>query len=98
MAKKTHEQLVKAALRKPGVKKAYHSMEEECKLLDAMLTARMKAKKTQSDVAKMMKTTTSVVGRLETGGGQSRHSPTVATLRNYANAVNCKLEIRFKRN
>jgi len=95
MAKKTHEQLVKLALRKPGVKKAYDAMEEEFSLLDEMLKARKKAGKTQNDVAKVMNTTTSVVGRLETGGGQREHSPRIATLRRYARAVNCRLEVRF---
>ena len=93
MSKYTHEQLVKLALRKPGVKKAYDAMEEEFKLLDEMLKARKKAGKTQDDVAKVMKTTTSVIGRLETGGGQHRHSPTLETLRKYARAVDCDLKI-----
>jgi DNA-binding XRE family transcriptional regulator len=95
MSKRTHEQLVKLALRNPDVKKAYDAMREEFKLLDEMLKARKKAGKTQDDVAKVMKTTTSVIGRLETGGGQYRHSPTIATLRKYASAVNCTLEIRL---
>ena len=55
MTKKTHEQLVKLALRKPGVKKAYDAMEEEFKLLGEMLKARLKAGKTQDAVAKIMK-------------------------------------------
>jgi len=95
MAKHTHEQLKKAALRKPGVRKAYDSLEEEFNLLDEMLKARLEAGKTQEDVAKVMKTTTSVVGRLETGGGKHKHSPTIETLRNYARAVNCDLKIQF---
>jgi transcriptional regulator with XRE-family HTH domain len=102
MTKKTHAQLVKTAFRKPGVKKAYDAMEDEFSLLDKMLKARKNAKKTQSDVAKEMKTTTSVVGRLESCGGKFirgkfvGHSPTVVTLRKYAQAVNCILDIRFK--
>jgi transcriptional regulator with XRE-family HTH domain len=92
----THAELVKQALRKPGVKRAFASMEEEFQLLDEMLSARKKAGKTQDDVAKKMNTTTSVVGRLETGGGQLKHSPSIATLRKYASAINCKLEVRFK--
>ncbi len=95
MSKRTHEQLVKQALRKPGVKKAYDALEEEFDLLDTMLKVRKKAGKTQNEVAKVMKTTTSVVGRLETGGGQHKHSPTIETLRKYASAVNCKLEVKF---
>jgi DNA-binding XRE family transcriptional regulator len=95
MSKSTHKQLVKQALRKPGVKKAYDALEEEFKLLDEMLKARKKAGKTQEQVAKLMRTSTSMVGRLETGGGSQRHSPTIETLRKYAEALGCHLQIKF---
>jgi hypothetical protein len=36
------------------------------------------------------------VARLEAGGGSQRHSPTIATLRKYAQAVGCRLEIRLR--
>ena len=38
-----------------------------------------------------------VVARLEAGGGSQQHSPSVATLRKYAQAVGCRLEIRLRR-
>lgn len=95
MIKRIHEQLKTTALKKAGVKKTYDSLKDEFDLLEIMLEARLKAGKTQMDVAKKMKTTTSVVGRLETGGGKYQHSPTLETLRNYAQAVNCNLEIKF---
>lgn len=34
---------------------------------------------------------------LETGGGNKRHSPTIATLRKYANALGGKLSIKLVR-
>ena len=92
---KVHERLVKIALRKPGVKKEYHALKEEFELLEEMLRARLKAGKSQEDVAKVMHTSTSVVGRLETGGGKHQHSPTVETLRKYAHALGCELKIKF---
>ncbi len=95
MTKRIHEQLKKIALGRTGVKKEYDALSDEFKLLDEMLKARLKAGKTQNQVAKVMKTTTSVVGRLETGGGKNEHSPTLNTLRNYARALGCDLEIRF---
>lgn len=55
MSKRTHEQLKSAALRKAGVIKAYNSMKDEFDLLEIMLKARLKAEKTQRDVAKIMK-------------------------------------------
>ena len=95
MTKRTHDQLKKLALKRKGVKKAYEALDEEFNLLDEMLNARLGAGKTQIQVAKAMKTTTSVIGRLETGGGKHHHSPTVETLRKYASALNCGLQIKF---
>jgi transcriptional regulator with XRE-family HTH domain len=77
------------------VKKEYDSLEYEYRLLREMINARLAAEKSQADIAEKMGTTTSVVGRLETGGGNKRHSPTLATLRRYARAVDCELEIRL---
>lgn len=62
-----------------------------------MLAARLKAGKSQEEVAKAMKTSASVVGRLETGGGKHKHSPTLETLRKYARALNCDLKIKLIR-
>lgn len=95
MTKRTHKQLKKSALSRAGVRKEYDSLEEEFGLLEEMIKARSKAGKTQEEIAKLMKTTTSVIGRLETGGGKHRHSPTIETLRNYARALNCGLKISF---
>jgi transcriptional regulator with XRE-family HTH domain len=95
MTKITHDQLKKAALKREGVKSAYNALDHEFSLLEEMIKARLKAGKTQDEVAKAMKTTTSSVGRLETGGGKHQHSPTVETLRKYARALDCDLQIKF---
>ena len=95
IARKTQDEIITTALKRPGVKKAYDDLEEEFVLLKEMLGARQRASKTQEEVASSMHTTTSVIGRLETGGGNRMHSPTVATLRRYAKALGCKLSIKF---
>lgn len=95
MTKKTHEQFVKSALSKPKVKKAYDALQEEFELYEQMIKARLKSGKTQEDVARAMKTSTSVVGRLETGGGKYKHSPTIDTLRRYAKALGYDLKIKL---
>ncbi len=95
MPKHTHKQLKEAALNRPGVKKEYDALHEEFQLLEELIKARIKAGKTQEQVAKVMKTTTSSIGRLETGGGKLKHSPSVGTLRKYAEAVNCELRIKL---
>jgi transcriptional regulator with XRE-family HTH domain len=66
-------------------------------LLDELLKARGRAGLTQAEVAARMGTKTPAVARLEAGGGSRQHSPSVATLRKYARAVGCRLEIRLRK-
>lgn len=92
----THDQLVKKMLKRPAVKAAYEAQNEEYALLDELLAARQRAGLTQAQVAERMGTKTPAVARLETGGDKERHSPSIATLRKYAEAVGCRLEIRLR--
>src|SRR5437868_8776417 len=91
----THEEMVKRMLEEPAVKAEYEAQAEEYALLDELLRARQRAGLTQAEVAARMGTKTPAVARLEGGGGSRRHSPSVATLRKYARAVGCRLEIRL---
>src|SRR6266478_6001627 len=88
--------MVKQMLRKPAVKAAYDAQAEEFALLDELLRARRRAGLTQAEVARRMGTKTPAVARLEAGGGSKRHSPSLATLRKYAAAVGCRVEIRLR--
>ncbi len=92
----THRNLVKKMLKSPTVKAEYDSQGEEFALLDELLSARRRAGLTQAEVAARMGTKTPAVARLEAGGGSRQHSPSVATLRKYADAVGCRLEIRLQ--
>ena len=92
----THEQLVKKMLKDPEVRTAYEAQAEEFTLLDELLRARQRAGLTQAEVAERMGTMTPAVARLESGGGKNHHSPSVATLRKYARAVGCRLEIKLR--
>ncbi len=91
MVVSSHDEMVKKALKKAGVRLAYDALEEEFQLLEKAVAARQRVKKTQEQIAKAMHTTTSAVGRLEIGRG----NPTLSTLRRYAKAVGCRLEIKF---
>lgn len=71
------------------------ALKEDFDLRDQLIKARLKAGKTQEEVAILMKTTTSVIGRLETGGGKRKHSPTLKTLRRYAKALGYDLKIKL---
>src|SRR5947207_15901557 len=92
----THKELVKKMLKQPAVKAEYDAQAQEFALLDELLRARKRAGLTQAQVAARMGTKTPAIARLEGGGGARRHSPTVATLRKYAEAVGCRLEIRLR--
>lgn len=94
----THKELTKKMLSNPEVKFEYDLQEEEFSLFDELLKARMNAGLTQSDVANRMGTKTPAVARLEAGGGNKQHSPSISTLRKYATAVGCHLEIRLVQN
>jgi transcriptional regulator with XRE-family HTH domain len=92
----THDQFVKKMLKDPEVRAAYEAQAEEFALLDELLQARQRAGLTQAEVAERMGTMTPAVARLENGGGKEHHSPSVATLRKYAKAVGCRLEIKLR--
>src|SRR5438105_13469522 len=92
----THKKLVKKMLNRPDVRAEYDAQREEFALLDELLRARRQAGLTQAEVAARMGTKTPAVARLEAGGGSQRHSPSVSTLRKYARAVGCRLEIRLR--
>ena len=57
-----------------------------------MLKARAKAGLTQDAVAERMGTTKSAISRLEAAG---RHAPSLATLKRYAVAVGCELQVKL---
>ncbi len=87
----THEELVKKALERKGVKAECDRLEPEF----ALLRARLEAGKTQEEIAQLMHTTKSVVSRLENGGGKNRHSPSLDTIRRYAEALGYDLKIQL---
>ncbi|MES2561501.1 MAG: helix-turn-helix transcriptional regulator [Pseudomonadota bacterium] len=92
---KTHDQVVKKLMRRPGVRAEVNRLEqEEGDLLDALLKARHDAGLTQAEVAERMGTQAPSVGRLERALATGRHSPSVATLRNYVKACGMRLVLQ----
>ena len=91
----THDELKHKIPSDPVVKAMYDELEDEYALLEECLKARNEARLTQEEVALGMGTKAPAVARIESGGGKNKHSPSVATLRKYADAVGCKLEIRL---
>lgn len=92
---RTHDQLVKKLLRRPGVRTEIERIErEESALLDALLKARQEAGLTQSQVAVRMGTQAPAVARLERALASGKHSPSIATLRKYVKACGKRLVLR----
>lgn len=87
-----HESFIAKAKKREGFKNAYEDLEEEYALVKEMLTARARLGLSQEAVAELMGTTKSAISRLEAGG---KHAPSMTTLKKYARAVGCHLEIKF---
>ena len=90
-----HNELKEKALSKQSVQDEYDSLEPEFSLFRTMLKARRDAGLSQAEVAQRMGTKAPAITRLESSLTSGRHSPSVATLKKYAEAVGCRLEIRF---
>jgi transcriptional regulator with XRE-family HTH domain len=93
----THDELKQTALKKLEVQAAYEALGPEFALLRQMVQARQDAGLSQAQVATRMGTKPPAVARLESSLSSGKHSPSLATLRKYAEAVGCHLEIRLVR-
>jgi DNA-binding XRE family transcriptional regulator len=92
---RTHDQLIKKLMRRPGVRAEVERIErEESALLDALLKARLEAGLTQGQVAERMGTQAPAVARLERALASGKHSPSLATLRKYVKACGKRLVLR----
>ncbi len=92
----THEQLVKKMLKRPAVKAETERLNrEEFSILDQILAARKAAGLTQADVAKRMGTQAPAIARLESALASGKHSPSLNTLRKYAQALGKRVELHL---
>jgi len=71
------------------------TLSNEFDLLREMLKARQNAGLSQADIAERMGTKPPAITRLESSLTSGRHSPSIATLKKYAEAVDCHLEIKL---
>lgn len=94
----THSDLKKKALKRKGVKAAYDEMEPEFTILRELLQARRNAGLSQADIAVKMGTKAPAVTRLESSLTSGKHSPSISTLKKYAQALGCHLEIKLIKN
>ena len=93
---RTHDKVVSKLLHRPGVRKEVERIErEEAELLDQLLKARHDAGLTQAQVAERMGTQPPSVARLERSLATGKHSPSLATLRKYAQACGRELVLQI---
>ena len=87
------KQFKKRAFARPEVKAAYDESAREFAFLDEVLKARTESGLTQAEVAAQMGTTQSAIARLESA--EPKHSPSIATLQKYAEAIGYTVELRL---
>ena len=90
-----HAELKAKVLSNPKTRVAYDKMEIEFSLLRQMLKAREAAGLSQAQVASRMGTKAPAITRLESSLSSGKHSPSLTTLRRYAQAVGCDLQVKL---
>lgn len=91
----TPKQMRAAALTKSDVKAEFENTAVDYALPDEFLKARTVQGLTQAQVAQRIGSDQSAVARMELAKG--KHSPSLATLSKYADALECRLEVRLIR-
>jgi len=82
-------------MRRPAVRAEVERIErEEGELLDSLLKARHEAGLSQAQVAALMGTQAPAIARLERSLATGKHSPSLATLRKYADACGKQLVLK----
>ena len=87
-----HAAFLKKARGRKGFTEAYEALALEYGVVSQLLKARTRSGLTQDAVAELMGTTKSAVSRLESAG---RHVPSLSTLKRYAHAVGCELQVKL---
>lgn len=87
-----HNEFLREAKKDEEFWKEYEALAPTYALVRELLLARQQSGLTQESIAKKIGTTKSAVSRLESGG---KHIPSISTLRKYAEAVGCELEIKL---
>ncbi len=93
-----HSKLKEKVLKQKGVNAEYQSLEPEFTLLRTMLLARQNTGLSQAQIAKRMGTKPPAITRLESSLTSGKHSPSLATIKKYAEAIGYHLEIKLVQN
>jgi ribosome-binding protein aMBF1 (putative translation factor) len=87
-----HEEFLRKVKKDEEFRKEYEVLAPAYTLIRQLLLARQHSGLTQKAIARKISTTKSVVSRLESAG---KHIPSITTLRKYAEAIGCELEIKL---
>ena len=87
-----HKAFLRKAKKRRAFQAAYDALAVEYAIANQMLAARARAGLTQEAVATRMGTSKSTVSRLESAG---KHAPSLSSIKRYAEAVGCKIEVRL---
>ncbi|OGY08326.1 MAG: hypothetical protein A2782_00680 [Candidatus Blackburnbacteria bacterium RIFCSPHIGHO2_01_FULL_43_15b] len=79
-------------LKDPRFRKLYEESQPEYEIARALIRARIEKKITQKELAKKMRTTQSVISRVE----QAKTSPSISFLKRLAKALDTTLQVQFK--
>lgn len=79
----------------PAFRAEWDAIADEFAALDRLLEARRRAGLTQAQVAERMGVNQSALARIETSLTSRTHTPSLATLCKYADALGCRIEIRL---
>jgi ribosome-binding protein aMBF1 (putative translation factor) len=86
-------ELKKKYMKDPEFRMEYEKADLEYSIIELLIRARTQAKMSQEELAKRMNTTQSAIARLEGG----KVSPSIATLRRYAEATGSRLHVEITR-
>lgn len=89
----TLDELKSELIQDPNFKREYDALEEEFKLIEALIDMRQKAGLTQEEIAQKMSTQKSNISRLESGPG----NPGWKTLQKYAHACGFKIQLHYSK-
>jgi len=93
MERTDFSQFKEKALENPEVRKEYEKLQQKYELKTKLITLRKMAGLTQEELAKILHTQKSNISRLE--NVNSKISPKLSTIEEYAKAMGYNLEINF---
>ena len=90
-----HDTLIQQWQTDIGFKTAYHNLQDTFIWFDLLVPARLHAGLSPAKVAERIGTAPATISRLEGPAGGKQYTPSIALLRKYAQAVDCRLDVRL---